>query len=112
VLRAQLRELETFIPILGTIGSIAPFVGLLGTVVGIIKAFKAISTSAGAAGPEVVSGGISEALLTTAAGLAVAIPAVLAYNFYITRLRRLAEEIDLAAFEAIEWLAEHEEKAL
>ena len=102
-LRAQLRELESYVPALGTIGSTAPFVGLLGTVIGIIKAFKAISTNS-TGGPEVVAGGISEALFTTAAGLFVAIPAVLGYNFYITRLRRFAEEIDLAAHDVVEHL--------
>lgn len=102
-LRAQLRELETYVPILGTVGSIAPFVGLFGTVVGIMKAFKAISANTGG-GPEVVAAGIAEALFTTATGLAVAIPAVIAYNIFITRLRRFAEEIDLAAHETVEWL--------
>lgn len=104
ILRAQMRELETRVPVLGTIGSIAPFVGLFGTVVGIVKAFRDISLSSGG-GPEVVSGGIAEALITTATGLLVAIPAIIGYNYFVTRLRRMAEEIDLAAYEVIDYLA-------
>ncbi len=68
-----------------------------------MKAFKAISMNTGG-GPEVVAAGIAEALFTTATGLAVAIPAIIFYNIFITRLRRFAEEIDLAAFEVVDWM--------
>jgi biopolymer transport protein TolQ len=101
VLRAEISELQARVPVLGTIGSTAPFVGLFGTVVGIIRAFHDIAKNVGG-GPEIVAAGISEALIATAAGLLVAIPAIIFYNYFLTRIRRLAEEIDLVAFEVIE----------
>jgi biopolymer transport protein ExbB/TolQ len=86
-------EAEQRLAGLGTIGNIAPFIGLFGTVVGVINAFHAISLKAGA-GPSVVAGGISEALISTAAGLFVAIPAVIAYNYFLKRARRLSIELE------------------
>ena len=100
-LQGRIRELEWSLPVLGTIASTAPFVGLFGTVLGIIKAFQHIAVSQGG-GPEVVSAGIAEALITTAFGLFVAIPAVIGYNHFIHRLKNVAEEIDLAVFQVIE----------
>jgi biopolymer transport protein ExbB len=73
-------DLRRGLPVLATVGSIAPFVGLLGTVLGIITAFQGIAT-AGSGGLSAVSAGISEALIETALGLAVAIPAVMAFNY-------------------------------
>jgi biopolymer transport protein ExbB/TolQ len=101
VLRAEISEMQTRVPVLGTIGSTAPFIGLFGTVVGIIRAFHDIAQNVGG-GPEIVAAGISEALVATAAGLVVAIPAIIFYNFFLTRIRRFAEEMDLVAFEVIE----------
>lgn len=100
-LRIRMRELQTRVPMLGTIGSISPFVGLFGTVWGIMKAFRDIALNTGG-GPGVVSAGISEALITTAVGLLVAIPAIIAYNGFTTSIRRLAEEIDLTANELLD----------
>jgi len=100
-LQTEINRLETYVPILGTIGATAPFVGLLGTVLGIIKAFQAIAIYAGA-GPEIVSAGIAEALIATAFGLIVAIPAVMFYNYCVHKIQRLTQEIDLAAYEIIE----------
>jgi len=85
----QIMHLERMLGILGTIGSIAPFIGLFGTVLGIINAFKALST-AGASGPAVVSAGIAEALVCTAAGLFVAVPAVIFFNYFSNKSRRVA----------------------
>jgi biopolymer transport protein ExbB len=100
-LQAQILELEKNIPILGTTGSIAPFIGLFGTVSGIIKAFIDMATHAGG-GVEVVAAGIAEALITTAVGLSVAIPAVIGYNYCVSRIRRMSGEIDVAVFRLIE----------
>ena len=77
-------KLEKYINILGTVGNNAPFIGLLGTVLGIIASFNDISTSMGNAtiGIHSISGGISEALVATAVGLLVAIPAVMAFNYF------------------------------
>ena len=86
-------EAEHRLSALGTIANIAPFVGLFGTVVGVIRAFEAISVKA-SAGPSVVAGGIAEALISTAAGLFVAVPAVIAYNYFLKRSRRLGLELE------------------
>jgi biopolymer transport protein ExbB len=81
-------ELERYLNTLGTIASITPLLGLLGTVIGMIKVF-AVITTAGVGNPEVLAGGISEALLTTAAGLAVAIPSLMFYRFFRRRVDEL-----------------------
>ena len=90
---------------LGTIGATAPFVGLYGTVVGIMHAFHSISQKGGG-GFTVVSQGISEALVTTAAGIAVAVEAVVIYNFFNQRLARMAVEQKLLVDEFVEVLRE------
>ena len=104
-----MHELEGGVAMLGTIASIAPFIGLLGTVVGIIKAFSSIAVNSGG-GAEVVSAGIAEALVTTACGLLVAIPAVAAYNYYIRVVRRTATELELGIGEALDVLAPSKER--
>jgi biopolymer transport protein ExbB len=81
-------ELERYLNTLGTIASISPLLGLLGTVIGMIKVF-AVITTAGVGNPEVLAGGISEALMTTAAGLSVAIPSVMFYRFFRRRVDEL-----------------------
>ena len=79
---------------LGTVGSSAPFVGLFGTVVGILKAFQSMSV-AGAGGFKVVSQGIAAALVATAAGLMVAIYAIVAYNYFVARVNAIAVQYRL-----------------
>jgi len=81
-------SLESRISILGTLGSNAPFVGLLGTVLGIIHAFHSLASNT-KGGPAVVMAGISEALVATALGLFVAIPAVAAYNYFVRYIKRI-----------------------
>src|ERR1700722_8503067 len=78
-LKEERLKLERYLAILGTLGNISPFIGLFGTVVGIIKAFRDLAAS-GTGGPSVVAAGIAEALVATAAGLVVAIPAAILYN--------------------------------
>ena len=80
--------LESRIAILGTLGSNAPFVGLFGTVLGIIHAFHSLAQNA-KGGPGVVMAGISEALVATALGLFVAIPAVAAYNYFVRYIKKI-----------------------
>jgi biopolymer transport protein ExbB len=89
--------------ILATIGATAPFVGLFGTVVGIMSAFRNMAAS-GHGGFAVVASGISEALITTAAGIAVAIEAVVLYNFFNTHAQKLAIQFRLLAEEYLEIL--------
>jgi biopolymer transport protein TolQ len=88
-----LTLLEERLPWLATIGSVSPFVGLFGTVMGIIDAFHGLGTE-GAATLRAVAPGVSEALITTAAGLLVAIPAVVAYNQFNASLRSFAAQMD------------------
>lgn len=84
---AQLRlRLERRLGILATFGNNAPFIGLFGTVLGVIDAFHTLSSDA-AFGVNAVMGGISEALVATATGLFVAIPSVIAYNYFVRRIR-------------------------
>jgi biopolymer transport protein ExbB len=84
----ETQKLKKHLWILGTVASSAPFIGLLGTVVGIIKAFESMAV-AGTGGFAVVAAGISEALVATALGLAVAIIAVIFYNYFQTRISTL-----------------------
>jgi biopolymer transport protein ExbB len=89
----KLAELETYLPVLSTVVNVAPLLGFLGTVTGMIRAFNAIAL-AGLGEPSVVAGGIAEALITTAAGLLIAIPCSAAYNYFVTRVNRLALEME------------------
>jgi biopolymer transport protein TolQ len=91
-------RLESRLPLLATIGSATPFVGLFGTVIGIINAFTGIGAS-GSASLAVVAPGIAEALIATAIGLFAAIPATIFYNIFVARLRDLQEAIRLFASE-------------
>lgn len=93
--RVRLR-LERNLAFLGTLGSNAPFIGLFGTVLGIIKAFKDLAGNQ-AGGIAVVMSGISEALVATAVGLLVAIPAVVGFNFYNRRVRTLSAQVETVA---------------
>ena len=96
------NDLKKGIPSLATIGSTAPFVGLLGTVVGVINAFHGIATT-GSGGIGAVSGGISEALVETALGLVVAIPAVWVYNYFTGRLEYFNVEMDNSSSELVDY---------
>ncbi len=95
-------ELKRGLGGLATIGSTAPFVGLLGTVVGIINAFQGISAQK-ATGLGAVAGGISEALVTTAVGLFVAIPAVMMFNYFTNKVEAFDVEMDNSSSELIDY---------
>jgi biopolymer transport protein TolQ len=98
--QSQLSRLETYLPFLATTGNITPFVGLLGTVMGIIDAFREIGTQ-GTASISAVAPGVAEALIATAAGLFTAIPAVIAYNYFLTRIRSTAFRLDSVTIELL-----------
>ena len=87
------NRLYSYLTFLATTGSTSPFIGLFGTVWGIMDAFRGIG-EAGSASLAVVAPGIAEALITTAVGLAAAIPAVMAYNYFLSRGRRLTAEME------------------
>ena len=98
-------ELERGISTLGTIASVAPFIGLFGTVLGVMRAFKDLANAAGA-GPGLVAVGISEALICTAAGLLVAIPAVAAFNHFNQRISQFESELRWMIDEVLDGLSE------
>ena len=97
------HDLERFIGVLGTIAAIAPLFGLLGTVIGMIKVFTALNLE-GAGNAAVLAGGISEALITTAAGLTVAIPAMIAHRFYSRRVDSLVVSMEQEAVKLVDAL--------
>ena len=95
-------ELKRGLGALATIGSTAPFIGLLGTVIGILNAFKEIANQK-ATGLAAVAGGISEALVTTALGLFVAIPAVMAFNYFTGKVEAFDVEMDNSSSELVDF---------
>jgi len=99
--RQEVARLERYLNTLGTIASITPLLGLLGTVIGMIKVFTVI-TSAGVGDAGVLAGGISEALITTAAGLSVAIPSVIFHRYFTGRVDRLAILMEEQALKIVE----------
>lgn len=97
----QKGHLERNLAVLGTLGNVAPFIGLLGTVLGIIQAFQDLAGPQSAAGASVVAVGIAEALVATAAGLAVAIPAVVFYNIFLKKVKHIIIVMEVAAIELL-----------
>ncbi len=106
--RHVVSELERYLNALGTIAAITPLLGLLGTVLGMIKVFTAISM-VGTGNTAVLAGGISEALITTVAGLSVAIPSLMFYRFFRARVEELVVTMEQQALKMIEIL--HGERA-
>jgi len=98
-------RLERGLMVLATSANISPMLGFLGTVTGMIKSFSALAAS-GLSNPGAVAAGISEALITTAAGLFIAIPAQLGYNYFISRVNRFMRDIESAANILLETFAE------
>ncbi len=99
--RHVVLELERYLNTLGTIAAITPLLGLLGTVIGMIKVFAAITTE-GVGNPGVLAGGISEALITTAAGLSVAIPSLMFYRYFRGRVDMLVVRMEEEAMKMVE----------
>ena len=90
----KLRELRSFLPALEVIGSLSPLLGLLGTVLGMINAFQAMELAGNEVDPSTLSGGIWQALLTTAVGLVIAIPTLAVYNWMEHKVQRVAAKMD------------------
>jgi biopolymer transport protein ExbB len=105
-LMEHLNSLERNLGIIGTIAVIAPFVGLFGTVLGIIRAFSDIALK-GNSTPAVVAAGVSEALVTTATGLIIAVIAVVFFNYFKTRIKSYNQEMIVAANQMAEMLHFH-----
>jgi biopolymer transport protein TolQ len=102
----EVTSMETFVPFLATTGSAAPFIGLFGTVLGIMKSFRDIG-GMGSASLVVVGPGIAEALITTAIGLVAAVPAVMAYNYFVRRIRVLSSEMESFSSEFLNIVKRH-----
>jgi len=101
----ETTKLERFTGIVGTIGNTAVYIGLFGTVLGIIRAFHDIA-AAGAGGMSIVIGGVAEALVCTAMGLLVAVPAVIAFNYFTKRVGHFINDMELCASELIDLIGE------
>ena len=101
-------KLEKYLSFLATTGSTTPFIGLFGTVWGIMNSFRGIG-AAGSASLAVVAPGIAEALIATAAGLATAIPAVIAYNYYLSRARQMIIEMEDFSEELLDFFTKETE---
>jgi len=99
-----LSDFKRGLGVLATVGATAPFVGLLGTTMGIVTAFNAMSAGGASGGLAGIAGGISEALITTALGLLVAIPAVWTYNYFTTKMEYLSVEMTYSSKELIDYL--------
>jgi len=108
-IQEQISRNETYLPFLATTGNITPFIGLLGTVLGIIDAFREIGVQ-GTASISAVAPGVAEALVATAAGLFAAIPAVIAYNYFLGRVRRQASRMERFGIDWVNVLARRKVK--
>ena len=98
--RKEIEQFERYISILGSIAAVGPLLGLLGTIFGMINTFTVIS-SAGAGNPKMMAGGISEALVSTATGLAVAIPSLLFFRFFQGRVRAVTNDLEFFSEEIV-----------
>lgn len=103
----EIPRLERYLSALATCANISPLLGLLGTVAGMIKAFAQIQNKRGQVSPADLAEGISNALVTTAAGLSVAIPALVIYNYFVTRVENMTLEMEISSSELVELLTRH-----
>lgn len=108
--RHVVHEMERYLDTLGTIAAVSPLLGLLGTVIGMVKVFTAITTH-GVGNPTVLAGGIAEALITTAAGLTVAIPALIGFRYFRNRIDTLVVDMEKEAIKLVEALHRRKDKA-
>lgn len=104
----EISKLEKGLTILATVAGIAPLLGFLGTVTGMIQAFMTIEDLAGAANPSDLAGGIWEALITTAFGLIIGIPALAFYNYFLSAVKRLVGEMETVANDVVDVIQEGE----
>lgn len=104
--KIELYKLEKNLNLLATISGAAPMIGFLGTVAGMIQAFMAVAQEEGAVSPKLLSGGIYEALITTAAGLVVGILAYLGYNYLVGKVSKVVHSMEYNAIEFVELLQE------
>lgn len=104
--REEVQRMERGLAVLGTVVTISPLLGLLGTVIGIIRSFNVLSALQGIEGPSALSAGIAEALITTATGLTIAIPAAVIYEWYSTIVDRRVEQMNRVGNQVIDIVTE------
>ncbi|MBK3333253.1 MotA/TolQ/ExbB proton channel family protein [Persephonella atlantica] len=109
IARAEIPKLEGYVNAIGAIAAIAPLLGFLGTVTGMIQVFEALSVE-GLSNPEVLSSGISQALITTAFGLSIAIPSLAAYWYFKSKLSFIVSQLENLAVELVYQLLEKKEE--
>ena len=97
----EIANLSRKLSVLATLASTTPFIGLFGTVLGVMRAFADLASLSGAGGPSVVAKGIAEALVNTAAGLFVAVPALIAYNYFLSKVNFFAKNLEYLSQEVI-----------
>jgi len=110
--RQEVSKLEKGLSILATVAGVAPLLGFLGTVTGMIQAFMRIEDLAGAASPSDLAGGIWEALLTTAFGLIVGIPAYVAYNYFLSWITRFVADMETVANDVVDTMQDSSKEAV
>lgn len=110
--REEIYTMESHLGVLATIAAVAPMLGFLGTVTGMIRAFMMVQQLGGNVNATVLAGGIWEALLTTAAGLIVGIPAYLMYNYLVSKIGKLVLEMEVASSEIIDLLYAEEKNEI
>ncbi len=108
--KIEVYKLEKNLSVLATISGAAPMIGFLGTVTGMIQAFMSIAQEEGAVSPKLLSSGIYEAMITTAAGLCVGILSYLAYNYLVTRVAKLIHNMEYTSINFIDLLQEPQSK--
>jgi biopolymer transport protein ExbB len=106
VAKIELFRLEKNLSVLATISGVAPMMGFLGTVMGMVQAFISIAQEEGTISPKLLSNGIYEAMITTVAGLTVGIIAYLGYNYLVTRVSKLVHKMEYSSIEFIDLLQE------
>ena len=104
----EVPHLERYLSALATCANIAPLLGLLGTVAGMIKAFAAIQNTRGQVNPSDLAAGIGNALVTTAAGLSVAIPLLVIYNYYVSRVDNMVIDMEMSSSELLDLLTRND----
>lgn len=106
----EVPRLERYLDVLATVANISPLIGLLGTVQGMIRCFWQIQNKMGVVNPSDLAEGIGNALITTAGGLLVAIPTLVIYNYFISRVNAMVHEMEISSAELLDLLADEEDE--
>ncbi len=105
----EMPRLERYLNVLATVANISPLIGLLGTVQGMIRCFWQIQSKMGVVNPSDLAEGIGNALITTAGGLLVAIPTLVLYNYFLSRVNNMVHEMEISSSELLDLLTDEED---